>query len=232
MYLVLLYVSFALLVAGIAILALLYKPARVRLADRRKWPRSWWWPLPQEFRLSAEDWEKQHDETSETINRLLVVLIGFGFFCVLALGASDRSLLASDAEITLPFANTKVGFTYFLLIGPLVLTGLSFYLHIFVGHWSRLLSHRLGPSSPNPELPHPPLPFIFNLESRTASWLSHFLFYWLVPVILSLFAWKALPRPEGPLLVVLACAFFWQCFSFFSYVAAPIHIRLSHMCCG
>jgi hypothetical protein len=111
---------------------------RERLADREKWPRQWWWPVPEELNLSDETWRKQHDEISKAINKLLLVLIGFCFFCGLALGAPDRSLLASDARIKLPFADTEISFVSFLFVAPLVLTALSFYLHIFAGYWINL----------------------------------------------------------------------------------------------
>lgn len=71
-----------------------------RSCDRGKWPRTWWLPLPAVLNLSVEDWKKQHDEISKAINKLLLVFIGFCFFCELALGAPDRSLLASDARIS------------------------------------------------------------------------------------------------------------------------------------
>jgi len=152
--------------------------------------------------LSPEDWKKQHDEISRAINKLLLVLIGFCFFCGLALGQPDVSLLASNAKVTLPFANTDISFAAFLVIAPLVLTALSFYLHIFIGYWTSL--SRQQPTSAQM---HPVLPFIFNLNYRTTGWLSNFLFYWLVPVMLAVFTWKALPRPEGPILTVLTSGF-------------------------
>jgi hypothetical protein len=167
-----------------------------RLADRSEWPRKWWWPLPVELNLSADDWKKQHDRISATINQLLIVLIGFCFFCGLALGAPDRSLLASDAKIKLPFGDTEISFVSFLVIAPVVLTALSLYLHIFVGYWTSLSHQQPRPSSPE-QTPPALLPFVFNLPSRTATWLSKFLFYWLVPIMLGVFTWKALPRPES-----------------------------------
>src|SRR5216683_1725673 len=162
-----------------------------------------WRPLPPErLDLSPEDWKKQHDEISRAINKLLLVLIGFCFFCGLALGQPDVSLLASNAKVTLPFANTDISFVAFLIIAPLVLTALSFYLHIFIGYWTTL--SRQQPTSAQM---HPVLPFIFNLNYRTTGWLSNFLFYWLVPGMLAVFTWKALPRPEGPILTALTSGF-------------------------
>ena len=180
-------------------------PLRVRLADRTKWPRKWWWPASKKIELSEEDWKKQHDEISKALNKLLLVLIGFCFFCGLALGAPDRSLLASDAKIKLPFADTEISFVAFLILAPLVLTALSFYLHIFAGYWLNLTRQRPSPS--NSELLHPELPFVFNLPYRTATWLSTFLFYWLVPIMLGVFTWKVLPRPEAPTLIAFTSSF-------------------------
>lgn len=179
------------------------RPFKPRLSDRSKWPRKWWWPLPPErMNLSPEDWKKQHDEISRAINKLLLVLIGFCFFCGLALGKPDVSLLASNAKVTLPFANADISFVAFLIIAPLVLTALSFYLHIFIGYWTSLSRQQT-----TSEQTHPVLPFIFNLNYRTTGWLSNFLFYWLVPVMLAVFTWKALPRPEGPILTALTSGF-------------------------
>jgi hypothetical protein len=178
---------------------------KVRFEDRTKWPRKWWRPLPKELNLSADDWKKQHDEIFKAINKLLLVLIGFCFFCGLALGKPDVSLIANDAKVTLPFANADVSFVAFLIIAPLVLTALSFYLHIFVGYWITL--SRQMPGSSSAEQTHPVLPFVFNLPYRTADWLSVFLFYWLVPIMLGYFAWEALPRPEAPRLIALTSTF-------------------------
>ncbi|MGD0074256.1 MAG: pentapeptide repeat-containing protein [Candidatus Binataceae bacterium] len=181
--------------------------AQTRVADRSKWPRKWWWPLPEKINLSDEDWKKQHDEISKALNKLLLILIGFCFFCAVTLGAPDRSLLASDAKIKLPFADTEISFVSFLVIAPLVLAAFSFYLHIFAGYWIVLSRQRPSPSPASAETPHPELPFVFNLQYRTANWLSKFLFYWLVPLTLGIFAWKALPRPEAPVLVALTGGF-------------------------
>jgi uncharacterized protein YjbI with pentapeptide repeats len=164
---------------------------RARIADRRRWPRSWWWPpLPEKVDFSDEDLRRQHDEVSRAINKSLLGLVAFAFFCELALGTPETSLVARDAGIKLPLAGTEIYFATFLIIGPLVLIVFSLYLQILVGYWLTL-SRRL-------ESTHPGLPFVFNLRGRVAGYFSNFLFYWLVPVILASFAWKALPRPEAP----------------------------------
>src|SRR5215469_2320835 len=173
-----------------------------RLSNRSRWPRKWCWPEFVPLDLSPQDWKTQHDEISKAINRLVIVVIGFSFFCALALGAPDRNLLASDAKVGLPFANTEISYVYFLFIGPIVLVALSFYLLVFVGYWLSLSqSRQITVENPT----H--LPFMFNLGSKTAKYISYFLFYWLVPSVLMLFAWKALPRPESNVLVAVTSSF-------------------------
>ena len=174
-----------------------------RLRDRRKWPRSWWYPTLPDRRedLPPQEWKEQHDETSKIIRRVMFTLIGYSFFCVITLGAPDISLLATDAEIELPFTNTKIGYTTFLLIGPFVLLGIASYMHVFVSRWAEL---NRSPSS------RPSLPYAFNLhQQRVARWFSGFVFYWLVPLVMTLFAFKTSQRPEGRgvALLTLAVAF-------------------------
>lgn len=114
---------------------------------------------------------------------------------------------AKRGEVVNADRNAKISFVVFLIIAPLILAAFSFYLHIFAGYWITLSRQRPAPYPASGEAPHTELPFVFNLQSRTANWLSKFLFYWLVPVILGVFVWKALPRPEGPVLVSLTSAF-------------------------
>lgn len=159
-----------------------------RLADRSSWPRRSWWPIVNAKELPAGEgeWRRQHDEVSRTIRRVMMTLIGYSFFCLLTLGASDESLIRKDATIKIPFAGIDVSYVAFLGIGPAVLIGLIIYLHIFVERWW-LLGHGRKHSLP--------LPFIFNMGSRVSDWLSGFIFYWLSPLLLLAFALKAAPRP-------------------------------------
>jgi len=140
------------------------------------------------------------------INRVLVTLGGFSLFCLLALGAPDKSLITGDATIKLPFANTTISFLSFLWIGPAFLIGLVCYLQILLSYWLRL-SHNGAGASPTShwESVPPGLPFIFNLPSQLGSWISGFQFYWLVPIVLLIFTEKALPRLQGPTMFALTC---------------------------
>jgi len=163
---------------------------RTRITDPRTWPGSWWQQLPEKINLSDEDLRRQHDEISRTIAKSLAVLVALAAFFELALGAPDAYLIARDATIKLPVAETEIYFATFLVVGPLILIAFSLYLQILVGYWVTL-SRQL-------ESAHSGLPFVFNLRGRAAGYFSNFLFYWLVPIILVSFAWKGLPRQEAP----------------------------------
>jgi hypothetical protein len=171
---------------------------RARLTDRRKWPRKWWWPFPEQvdLPLSIDLRKKQHDDVSTSINTLLLSLLTYVFlFCATILSKSDAELLPNTARIKVPIADVEIPVISFLLIAPLVLIAFSFYLHIFVGYWLKLSPQQSSESDSTP--PFQTMPFIFNLDSWLARFFSNFLFYWLVPVILAWFTWKALPLAKG-----------------------------------
>jgi hypothetical protein len=165
---------------------------RSRLIDRSQWPRGWWWPVPSSIKLEAAELRQQHDQTSLTINNVLLTLVGFCFFCWLALAGLPPDV--SEQRLTLPFAGVQVGLIDFLLIGPLILVAFYAYLHVFVGYWSWLSSQLqpdVAPSGCKPKVVG--LPFFFNLPGWTAASISNLLFYWLVPSTLIHFAWTSRP---------------------------------------
>lgn len=133
----------------------------------------------------AAEWRRQHDEISNTIRRVMLVLLAYGMFCILTLAAADAPLLGTGSEIVLPLVGTSVDYKSFLLVGPLILVGVTIYLHIFLQ-----ASIELGSSNSTRALP-----FLFNMSSTIASILSGFLFYCFPVMLLVLFAWKALPFP-------------------------------------
>ncbi len=174
-----------------------------RLLDRQAPPRCWWWPAPAEVPLRDDDLERQHAQCSETTNRLLFTLLGFCLFCLLTLGGSDAALLGANEQVTVPVVNISLSIVAFLLVGPLVLIALSLYLHILTERLRRY--NRLNADQR--------LPYLFNMcdpVSRLISWL---LLYWMVPLVLALFTWKAGPRPEAPLIgsvaIVVTALLIW-----------------------
>lgn len=165
-------------------------PRWLRLSDRKHAPRRWWWPTKAEASLSQEDLQRHHAEYSETTNRLLSMLIGLGFFCLLTLGGSDAALLGAGREVAVPVINMNLSNAAFLTIGPIILIALTLYMHIFV---ERLRQYDALDADRR-------LAYIFNMCSPVPRLLSWFLFYWMVPLVLASFTWKAIPRPEGPMI--------------------------------
>jgi Pentapeptide repeats (8 copies) len=155
-------------------------------SERTHPPRSWWNPAQSPILFKGDsDRDRFHSEASRTLNRLLLLVLGFSFFSILTLGAPDRRLMSTDAQIRVPFANVDIAFADFLLIGPLVLTCLQIYMQIFLGH--------MIPADPPPA--HSRSSMIFNLPHKSAKLISYLFFYWLTPFILFAFVRKALMRP-------------------------------------
>ena len=155
-----------------------------RLSDRTKLPRCLWYPAAPVGVDDPEFWQKQFDDISTTIRRSMFGIIGYAAFCLIALGQPDAQILRS-AAVRLPVVNTSVSVEGFMLIGPLVLVGLTAYLHIFVGRWVIMKRNKTKDSL----IP----PYIFNLPSRSAAGVTTFIFYWLPPIVLASFVFKALP---------------------------------------
>jgi hypothetical protein len=138
------------------------------------------------------------EKCSDTVNRAMLVLLATSFFClVTAIGASDRSLLAPEASIKIPFAETNISFISFLAVAPLLIVVLTIYLHIFYGRWRGLdaerQAHGLFESSPA----------LFSINRWAPRLLTAFTFYWLAPVVLAIITWKASARLEWSLPIAL-----------------------------
>ena len=155
-----------------------------RLSNRTKLPRRLWYP-PAPVDIYDQDlWQKQFDDVCTTIRRSMFGIIGYSAFCLVALGQPDAELLR-EAAVQLPIVNTKVSIAGFMIIGPLVLVGLSAYLHIFIGRWVKMKwGKSMDSLSP---------PYIFNLPDKSAAVISAFLFYWLPPIVLAAFVFKGQP---------------------------------------
>ncbi len=164
-----------------------------RLSDDSKWPRRWWWPPDPSEVGDRPNWQELHDEASKTIRRVMLTIVGYCFFCILTLGTPDALLVENNNKIKLPFANTDIDFSNFLIVGPIVLIGLVIYMHIFIAYWRNI----------PPGMVTQPLPFVFNMPGRFAQLLTGFLFYWLAPLVMLIFVWKASGLADLPLLLLM-----------------------------
>ena len=174
-----------------------------RLRDRKKWPRSWWYPVP-EYQVfsSVEAWQRQHDDVSKTIRTVITTLLVLSAYCIATLvNNPDIKLLDPEVLVNLPLANSPLAFGTFLTVGPLAIIAVALYLHRFIGYWGTLQA----PASTDPDSARK-LPYMFNLDDPLARLYTGFVFYWLVPLLLALFALKSSPRREGDAVALLAFA--------------------------
>ena len=152
-----------------------------------------------------EAFEKQHDEVSMTLRRVMLAIVTYSAFCLVTL--FDPDFLLTEGKIKIPFVESPIRAIDFFYFGPLVLIAIALYMHIFVGYWQAM-------SGPAPKS----LPFIFNMDTQVTRLLTTFLFYWLVPLMMLYFFWSAQPFAEKfpdllPylqfLLLVVATTFVW-----------------------
>jgi uncharacterized protein YjbI with pentapeptide repeats len=137
--------------------------------------------------MPADKIQQDFLEISSNIAKTVVTVLAFSFFCVFTLlGAPDRELVAAGAQITIPVAKVGVSFKGFLVLGPLLLIAFFVHLHIFVAYWLALREVADNPRRGA---------YVFNLPFFSTGFLSSILFYWLVPAVIGVFAWKAAPQP-------------------------------------
>lgn len=167
--------------------------------------RAWLGPPTVKGFDDPKAFEKQHDEVSMTLRRVMLAIVTYSAFCLVTL--FDTDLLLTEGKIKIPFVESPIRAIDFFYFGPLVLIAIALYMHIFVGYWQALS----GPASKS-------LPFIFNMDTRVTRLLTTFLFYWLVPLMMLYFFWSAQPFAEKfpdllPylqfLLLVVATTFVW-----------------------
>lgn len=136
----------------------------------------------------------RHAECSKDVRRVGIVLLVYSLFCFLTLGQPDEMTVKSGGDVQIPFANVRVDFFRFLIIGPLLLILIAGYLHLFIHEMKKynFIAQKFR------------LPYAFNMNSRLAEWLSNSTFYLVVPVLLFMFAIKVRAWPEVWIWVLLA----------------------------
>lgn len=141
--------------------------------------RAWLGP-PTVKELDDKAFEKQHDEVSMTLRRVMLAIVTYSAFCLVTL--YDPDFLLTKEEIKLPFVDSPIQAIDFFYFGPVVLIAIALYMHIFVEYWQTM-------PDPAPNS----LPFIFNMGTPVTRLLTAFLFYWLVPLMLLYFFRSAEP---------------------------------------
>jgi hypothetical protein len=125
-------------------------------------------------------------ETTATITRTMLTLVGFALFCTLSLQAPDLSLLIGTETLNVPLAG-PVSFQGFIVVGPIVLIALRVYLQIYVEHWCWLESIRRQDQVP--------AAIIEPLQASILKDFTAFVLYLLLPLTMVAFTWKAAVFP-------------------------------------
>jgi hypothetical protein len=136
------------------------------------------------LKLPADLIDKASDETASQVVRLMLAFVGTTAFCLLSLASPDVGLLTSNEKLTVPGAG-PVSFFGFMLLGPTILIVLRIYLQIYVEHSARL--DRIAQ-----RMPVARVPTLVPLKNPLIRAFSGLTFYFLLPVTMLVFAWKAL----------------------------------------
>jgi uncharacterized protein YjbI with pentapeptide repeats len=175
---------------------------------RRRWPRRWWYPLHDQTLPAPADeaTQKRYEGCVETVRGTMLAILSFCLFSfVTVVGTPDSALIASEAKIKLPFADTEIVFIGFLVGAVFLLVVLTIYLHIFDTERRELeSSYNISPVSA-----------LFTLNRPLAKALCKFTFFWLVPIVLAAITWKALARlwwglPLLAVTIVMTWALIWM----------------------
>jgi uncharacterized protein YjbI with pentapeptide repeats len=134
-------------------------------------------------KLSPDLIDKASDETASQVVRLMLTFVGTAAFCLLSLASPDSGLLTSNEKLNVPFAG-PVSFFGFMLLGPAVLIVLRVYLQIYVEHGDKL--NRIAQ-----RMPIVRAPTLVPLKNPLIRAFSVLTFYFLLPVTMLVFAWKA-----------------------------------------
>ena len=162
-----------------------------KITGRSRAPRSSWI----EDCTHPEVVKTMHESYSKTINKTMLSLLGVGLYSLLAVASSpDKSLIATNSSIQTPLVGTSISFQGFLIVSPFLLVILTVYLHILFGYWLQLEKKRRDmneQSLKNGEPTIESVPAIFSFSERLPRFVTTFIFYWFVPLILCFMAYKA-----------------------------------------
>jgi uncharacterized protein YjbI with pentapeptide repeats len=138
-------------------------------------------------RLSPDLISKANDDTTAQVTRIGLTFLGTAAFCLLSLFSPDSALFGGSEKINVPLAG-PVSFFGFMLLGPAVLIMLRVYLQIYVEHSARLERLRRSILAVR-------APTLVPLKNPVIRVLGGLTFYFVLPIAMMLFTWKAAVFP-------------------------------------
>jgi len=137
------------------------------------------------------------EKTGQTINRLLLTVLGLAAASLLTLGIPDSYLLDTATTVNVPFAGAA-SFKVLLVVLPMILIAARTYLQFYVSHWHRLerITQRFHMRR---------APVLSPLRHPLLRIFSGFVLYALIPAVLCALSYEAMVFPGwGPALLGVA----------------------------
>ena len=129
-----------------------------------------------------------------SINRLSLLFLAVLVFCATTVDSPETTLLAANAALKVPYLDSEIRVSSFLLLGPIALIVMVIYLHVLIERFEELPDDRR----------HSEQFLWLTMKSPVVVVARSFLYYYATPCIFIVFAWKAMPRPEYGYLAILA----------------------------
>src|ERR1700676_2655217 len=134
--------------------------------------------------MTGKTRRERFEEICQDIWNVMLVLVSYGFFCILVLLQPDEMTLKSTGTVQMPFAQVSVNFSEFELFGPLVLVLILLYLHFLLGKWHDFETEWRSVESARGDR------FFFNLSPWPARGISLLIFYGSGPIVFTWFVYK------------------------------------------
>ncbi|MFT5485399.1 MAG: hypothetical protein ACI9JL_003948 [Paracoccaceae bacterium] len=129
-----------------------------------------------------------------SINRLSLLFLAVLVFCATTVDSPESTLLAANAALKVPYLDSEIRVSSFLLLGPIAMIAMVIYLHVLIERFDELPDDRRNTEQ-----------FLWlTMKSPVMIVARSFLYYYATPCIFILFAWKAMPRPEYGYLAILS----------------------------
>lgn len=129
-----------------------------------------------------------------SINRLSLLFLAVLVFCATTVDSPESTLLPANGALQVPYLDSEIRVSSFLLLGPIAMIGMVIYLHVLIERYDELPPHERRPEQ-----------YVWlSVRSPIMILARSFLYYYATPLIFILFAWKAMPRPEYGYLAILS----------------------------
>ena len=119
-----------------------------------------------------------------SINRLSLLFLAVLVFCATTVDSPESTLLPANGALQVPYLDSEIRVSSFLLLGPIAMIGMVIYLHVLIERYDELPPHERRPEQ-----------YVWlSVRSPIMILARSFLYYYATPLIFILFAWKAMPR--------------------------------------